>query len=246
MSIEDLHAEIKRLEQKSEDKKKDAWDKWQVIGTVLVPVALALAGYFFSKALNEQQTKSNQLLSDQQIHSNELIATNNLRVNEYQIVAGIMKSFLSADPLEKTQAINFVFILLQEDEARQLVSKLSQSDPNSGVRAYAAHALDTRLSELTSNAFAEDFRKSQHATAQLTNAWLADPTLTKRLLEVADQRQNDTNGSANAVTILSALAPTQLHPYSNQVSELIGRTPAQNSQQQLLIHQLKSKLQVQH
>src|SRR5690349_10269103 len=138
MTIEDLNTEIKRLERKIEDKKKDAWDKWQVIGTLLVPVALALAGYFFSKALDDQQMASSKLLNDQQIHSNELIATNNLRVNEYQIVASIMKSFLSTDPLEKTQAINFVFILMQEDEARQLVSKLSQSDPNSGVRAYAA------------------------------------------------------------------------------------------------------------
>ena len=171
MTNDELAAEVNRLKEKVEGDKKDAWDKAAVMGTVaggvLVPFALAVAGYFFSSTL-----------SDQQIRSNKEIADNNLRLGQYQLTAGLIKSLSSPDVRERKQAVGFVFIVLPESEARRLVDALSQTDPDSSVRTFATNALSARLTELTTEAVGSDPQQSQRASEHLTNAWRNDPEFT--------------------------------------------------------------------
>src|SRR5689334_19685958 len=136
MTHDELIAEVDRLKAKIEADQKDRWDKAGVIGAVaggvLVPLALAVAGFCFSRVLSEQQ-----------ISSNREIASDNLRLGQYQLAAGLMKSLSSPEPRERKQAISFVFIVLPELDARRLMNALSQSDPDLGVRSSATNALST-------------------------------------------------------------------------------------------------------
>src|SRR6266566_9840703 len=119
MTHENLIKEVERLKVRVEGGKKSPWDKAAVIGTVaggvLVPMALAVAGFYFSGVLSEQQ-----------IRSSREIASDNLRLGQYQLAAGLMKSLSSPEARERKQAISFVFIVLPEPEARRLVDVLSQ------------------------------------------------------------------------------------------------------------------------
>ena len=76
MPLEELSADLKRLEHKLDSPKKDGWVKLQAIstllGSLLVPVALGIAGFHISTTLTTQQ-----------IHSSDSQATNNVRVAQY-------------------------------------------------------------------------------------------------------------------------------------------------------------------
>src|SRR2546430_1825598 len=191
MTQEELVKEVERLRVKIETNEKDCWDKVGTIGTmlggVLVPVALTVAGLFFSRAISEQQ-----------IHSSREIAADNLRLGQYQLAAGLLKSLASPDAHERKQAIGFVFIVLPENEARRLVDVLSQSDPDADVRTSAANALSARLTELTTDAVSPDAQKRQFAASNLASVWRADPQITRRLLDAADKRSSDPRVQANA------------------------------------------------
>src|SRR3954464_15603132 len=95
-----------------ESRRKDNWEKASVIGTVaggvLVPFALALAGFYFSSVLSKQQERSSEEINQQQIRSSRDIAADNLRLGQYQLAAGLMKSLSSPDADERKQAIGFV------------------------------------------------------------------------------------------------------------------------------------------
>src|SRR5258707_800331 len=174
MYQDDVAVELKKLSDRLDDKSKDVWDKAQAVGALagalLVPVALAVAGYFFSNAISKEQ-----------IRSNEIIATNNLRLGQYQLVASVMKSLLSPDALERKQAISFVFIVLTEDEAHRLVDRLSKTDSDSSVRTQAVAVLESRLTELTTDATTADPERSQQAAAQLLAGWRSNPALATHL-----------------------------------------------------------------
>src|SRR5258708_7311518 len=144
MTNDELAVEVKRLKEKIEkadSDKKSPWDKAAVIGTVaggvLVPLALAVAGFYFSGVLSKQQERSSREINEQQIRSSREIAADNLRLGQYQLAAGLMKSLSSPEPVERKQAISLVFIVLPEVEARRLVDSLSQNDPDSAVRRSA-------------------------------------------------------------------------------------------------------------
>ncbi|HWX20692.1 MAG TPA: hypothetical protein VN578_12405 [Candidatus Binatia bacterium] len=240
--------EIKRLEQKVGPDQKDAWDKWQVIGTllgsVLVPVALAVTGFHFSSTLTAQQIKSSEQMAIQQLRSSEEATTNNLRLGQYQIVAGLMKSLVSPDTNERKQAINFVFIVMHdhEDEAHQLVYRLSVSDADPAVRAYAADTLDARANELASDAFSSDQQVSQAAQTRLTNAWRGDSRVTKSVLAAVEKSATNTSSFANGVDVLAALDAGQLQQHSNDVARFIHRVPTNTSQLQRSVNLLRTKL----
>jgi hypothetical protein len=215
---------------------KDRWDKAAVIGTVaggmLVPVTLAVAGYFFSSTLSEQQ-----------IRSNKEIADNNLRLGQYQLAAGLMKSLSSPDARERVQAVRFVFIVLPDSEAHRLVDALSQSDPDSKVRDSATNALSARLSELTAEVVGTDAQKTQSAAGQLTNTWRTDPQLPKSLLDAAYRQKANPRAQANTLNILNTLDAGQLRPHSNAVADLLRRAPTDNPQIRQNIKMLNMKLQ---
>ncbi|MHB8522853.1 MAG: hypothetical protein ACYDH9_19125 [Limisphaerales bacterium] len=236
MSHDELVAEMNRLKEQVAGDKKDHWDKAAVIGTVagavLVPVVLAMAGFYFSGVLSKQQ-----------INSSLQIASDNLRLGQYQLAAGLMKSLSSPDARERKQAISFVFVVFPESEARRFVNLLSQSDPDFAVRTSATNALSARLAELTTDVVGSDPQKSQLAASQLTNAWQTDPMFTKSLLDAADRHQANPRAQADTANLLNTLDARTLRPHSNEVSKLIRRIPADNPQFQQNVLMLNQKLQ---
>lgn len=236
MTHDELVAEVDRLKKKLEAEQKDHWDKAGIVGTVaggvLVPMALAAAGFYFSN-----------ILSDQQINSNREIATNNLRLGQYQLAAGLMKSLSSPEPRERKQAINFVFIVLPESDARKLVDALSQGDPDASVRTSATEALTSRLTELAAEAVGGDPQQRARAVNHLTNSWKGDPQLTRTLLETADRQKANPAVQANAAMTLSSFEPRKLKQHSNEVAELIRRATVENVQFQGNVKMLNKKLQ---
>ncbi len=236
MTNDELTMGLKRLEEKLDGGNKSPWDKAAVIGTVasgvLVPLALAVAGFYFSSVLSEQQ-----------IRTSREIASDNLRLGQYQLAAGLMKSLSSPEARERKQAISFVFIVLPELEARRLVDVLSQSDPDPAVRSSATNALNARLTELTVEAAGSDPEQSQRATSHLSNVWKDVPQFTKTLLDSASQHKANQHAQANTVNLLNTLDTRKLKQHSNEVAELIRRTPSDNAQFQQNARMLNQKLQ---
>src|SRR5215475_14148709 len=95
-SSADLAALERRLA-KLEGDRKDGWDKFQIMTSMLLPIALALAGYFFSRALADAQRTS----EERRALSSQAVAEASMHVSQAELVATFMKSLLSQDRAEK-------------------------------------------------------------------------------------------------------------------------------------------------
>jgi hypothetical protein len=59
---ENLEARVAKLEAG----KKDWWDKFQIVGTLLIPASITIAGYLYSQAMSKAGMDSAQRAADQQ------------------------------------------------------------------------------------------------------------------------------------------------------------------------------------
>src|SRR4051794_38872158 len=85
---------------------KDRWDKFQILATLLIPAAVAFAGYYFSNAMADAQRES----EEQHAQASQVVAEASTRVSQAELISTFMKSLLSDNRAEKTLAIKAVIL----------------------------------------------------------------------------------------------------------------------------------------
>lgn len=88
--LEEFEERLKKLE----DNKKDWWDKLHTIGTLLVPVAIAAAGYWGSAAISKSQ-----------VASAITTAEKNRQVEESRLIKDVLAPLVGADEAQKQIAL---------------------------------------------------------------------------------------------------------------------------------------------
>lgn len=119
--IDTLEKEITDLK----NKKKDGWDKVQILSALLVPVAIAFAGYWFSRSTKEAEIE---------------IANTNAKVAQAKLVHSFTETLTSTDSVKRKIAIEAVSLALRDDGSR-LVETIKRFDPDASVRAFASEKL---------------------------------------------------------------------------------------------------------
>ena len=73
------------------DKRKDGWDKFQIIAALLIPASIAAVGFMVSKSLKEAEIASAKELASGQ----EAVARINARVGQANLVNSFMDALLT-------------------------------------------------------------------------------------------------------------------------------------------------------
>jgi hypothetical protein len=152
-TIQDLQARVEKLE-KSKDS-KDVWDVVNIIGSLLIPVAIAFTGYLFT----QQQKLADQLQADRQLaiqkqfnQANTEIATIQAQVEQSQAFSGLIEALSSSDGPRRKLAVVAVEIALEPADAKKVLEIIAAQDSDPEVVA----AAETSLQNINTAINAED------------------------------------------------------------------------------------------
>lgn len=202
-SIEDR---IAKLEDRT---RKDGWDKVQIAAqlaaSLLLPVALAAAGFYFSGALAGAQIASEERRGQAAI----AISESSIRVSQAELVSTFMRSLLSADATERDLAIRAVLIALPE-WGPQLVEAIGAASRDAQTKAVAAAAINERREQLVEEVFAGDAAVQEEAASRLATGFRHDPRLVDAIARGADRHRDNARGGYNAAVVLKALPADRL------------------------------------
>lgn len=219
---------------------KDGWDKTQIaaqlIASLMLPVALAAAGFYFSGALADAQIAS----EERRERASITIAESSVRVSQAELVATFMRSLLSADVAERDLAIRAVLIALPE-WGPQLVEAIGAASRDPQTRAVAVAAINERREQLVEEVFAGDEAVKQEAASRLVAGFRQDPKLIDAIARGAD-RHRDARGASSAASVLKALPADKLKAKEAAVRKVTELARRGDARAQEMAAQIDQKL----
>ena len=220
---------------------KDSWDKTQIvaqlIASLMLPVALAAAGFYFSGALADAQIASEERREQASI----TIAESSVRVSQAELVATFMRSLLSADVAERDLAIRAVLIALPE-WGPQLVEAIGAASRDPQTRAVAVAAINERREQLVEEVYAAgDEAVKQEAASRLVAGFRRDPKLIDAMARGAD-RHRDARGASSAASVLKALPAEKLRAKEAAVRKVTKLARQGDARAQEMAAQIDLKL----
>ncbi|ODB85611.1 hypothetical protein A3194_12300 [Candidatus Thiodiazotropha endoloripes] len=218
--ISDLEEELDKLKYK----KKDTWDRFKIVGSILVPFAIAFVGWQYSVSMKDAEIQSARTLtklqlefSKQQETFDQEISLTNTRVSQVGLVASFLEPLLSTDKVKQKLAIEAVLIALPTEGPR-LVKVIQESDESSDVKNFAQQSLASYRAKLIAELFSENKTVRTDAYRRLVAAYNNDSTIIPDLIAAGRQFSDSRNGVFNVLVFLSHMNKDALTPYVDEIA----------------------------
>lgn len=188
-----LELRVEKLEKNIEtSKKKDGWDKFTILATLLVPISIALAGYFVSSSIKQAELQ---------------VAKINAKVSQAELVHSFLEQLTGKDPIKRKLAMQAVLIALPE-EGPTLLEFISKTDSNPNVRKEAIKLLQGLKSrELIPLIFNSDPKISDSALEAFRTQGHPGMMTLLSIMRRISKNLNNKNGVINALVILGEFGP---------------------------------------
>lgn len=126
--LDQLEKTVKELK----DKRKDTWDKFQILAGLLIPASIALVGRYYANALKKLEIERTEIRST----SEQRIAEINARVRQAELLSTFMEALVSDDSRKRALAARAISFALPEN-APALLKVIADTDPDETVRKAA-------------------------------------------------------------------------------------------------------------
>jgi hypothetical protein len=203
--ITKLESDVTELKRK----RRDAWDIVNIIGTLLLPVAIAFAGYYYSLSMKAAEIAS----AERRAGADQEVARINSRVGQAGLVLQYLSELFNSDSKRRDIATKTIQSALPAFGSTILYS-LSQSPPAPGEDAPAQQlvstALDQRRASLVESLFAPTGAQRKTAYEELTSReapWHKDPKLIDDLIAAARRHIDDPTGLRNVAVTFRDVSP---------------------------------------
>jgi len=131
-SIADLEKRIKKLEGGG----KDIWDILSILGSLLIPVAIAFTGILFT----QQQERNKQSLEKDQ----QRLAENELRIEQSQALLNLIEPLSDSEPMKRElAAVATSIAIYDKEEAKRILEIVQKRDESPEVQETAASEIET-------------------------------------------------------------------------------------------------------
>ncbi len=211
MEETELQQKIAALELKVsllEERKKDKWDIFNIVASLLIPASIAFAGYYFSTAIKEAEIQSSIAIKKAEIQSSkelaarqENIAIINAKVAQAELISEFLEPLTGDDDDKKRVAIRGILIALP-DEGPQIVAVVSESDPSKDIQKFAKSELDIQREQLIKRAFSDQKTVRIAATTELVRGWSRDQKLVPEIAKYAMQHLSHKSGVINTLVVM--------------------------------------------
>lgn len=225
---DDAAGRLAKLEQrlaKLEAGGKDRWDKFQILASLLIPAAVAFAGYYFSNALagaqrdaEEQRARAEQVAAEQRVQAEQLATEASMRISQAELISTFMRSLLSENRAEKELAIRAVILALPE-AGPQLVAVIQVSSPDPETKRVARLALDERRERLVKELYAGEAQVRKAAAEKIVAGFRQDPGLVSQLAAEAEKQKDNPDGIYNSAVVLNEIPSERLQASPEKVRQ---------------------------
>src|SRR4030095_418425 len=169
-------------------KRRDAWDILQIIGTLLLPAAIAFAGYYYSDSMKHAEITA----TERRARADEEIARTNSRVGQADVLLRFLGELFHTDATRRDIAVKGILLALPEDGPTILATILqappAPADQAAPTQQVLRTALDQRRLSLVETLVAPNGGQRKSAYEQLTSReapWHQDPKLIDDLIAAA-------------------------------------------------------------
>lgn len=199
---------------KLEPSRKDGWDIFTAVVSVLVPLSIAWVGHQYAQAMKDAEIQSQETIAQNSLD----ITKFNTRIAQANTVHKFLEALLSEEEARRTLAIKAVLIALPI-EGPQLVQIVKKTDKNPAVRAEATKALVDRRASLIQNLYSPSGSERIEAYKTLLATWADDQTLAPELISFGRKNQSNNDGIYNTLVLLSHMQPSALKPHISEIKK---------------------------
>jgi hypothetical protein len=264
--IEYLEKEIQEIK----TERKDFWDILKVIGGLLVPAAIAFAGWQYSIAMKNAEIESATSIAKLQSDSADKIAQlqrdsadkivqlqlefsrekadfdykiseTNSRVSQAGLVSSFLEPLLSKDETKKKIAIEAVLIALPSEGPR-LVKVIKETDTQGDVKKFAQDSLRNYREKLIVQFFSDEKSIRSDAYSRLQSSYQNDSSIIPELIEVGRQNPDNENAVYNALVFFSHMNKETLKPYVKEIEEYSIEVEGNGPKTKARAEKLRSRL----
>lgn len=223
--------------QREVDNEKDAWDKLQIIGALLIPVSIAFVGGYFSYVMASAETK----LESERFRFESEINESNSRINQAGLVATFIEPLFSDNPARQRLAIDAVLIALPE-KGPELVKSLQANGNSAEIQSYAADSLFRFKADALDDFFSDTQSRRRVGYQNLFSAYSQDGSIVPELIERAKSTADNLDAVFNTLVFLSHMNADLLKPYTDMISAFAEDVRSNGDRTEERVQKLLSRL----
>ena len=208
-------AELKR-------KPRDARDIVQILGALLLPGAIAFAGYYYSRSMKTGEIAA----ANQRAIADQEVARINSRVGQAALVLRFLGELFHSDPKRRDIATRTIQKALPEF-GPSILDSILQSESSPGETAPTQQAirtaLDQRREALVEALFSSSGSERKNAYEQLTSReapWPKDPKLIDDLIAAVRKHMDDPTGLRNVIVTFRDVSRAITQPRQAEIFAL--------------------------
>ena len=122
--INDIETRVKKLE----DKPKDKWEKLQVIGAFLIPIAIAATGFFITRGQKSIENK---------------VTVSQTKISQAELIASLIEPLSSGEFEKQKIALSAIRIGLERNQIDELYKALYFGDISEDLRGWLSPLITT-------------------------------------------------------------------------------------------------------
>ena len=221
-TIEEELNELKAKIEKIEKPAKDPWDRLQVLGTLLVPVAIAFAAQHYTAEMKQAEIEASAVNAAAQREIEETrgdrdysIATTNARISQGGFLRTLLDDLLSDNPRKQKLASQAVMVALPESGPALL--RVLEETGTPDTQRTATAALGNRRPVLIAQFFDESRAVRRAAYESLVSGWSADASIIPELIANARDNKTNADGIYNTLVFLSHMNRDSLRPHRTEI-----------------------------
>lgn len=229
--MSEVDARLKAIEDDLSDLKKsgkDFWDVVSAVGALLIPVAIAFAGYYYSNAATNAQIKSEETRAANSLE----LAKAGSRVSQANFIIEALEALSSEDEVRKKFAIEALLLALPE-KGQTLLEQVALNSDDRENKAIATTALTTQLAE---DLFSDVPQTRLAAEDALTSTWSDNQEAIDAVIQKTStqlEMPQTTQGTAkvnSSVEVLKKFDPSLVRRNSARVAQVESKAQANDRQ----------------
>lgn len=239
----EIQRRLEKIEEKLDLKKKDAWDKLQSLAGILIPVSIALVGWYYTNANNKNQLEIQQINNDNQFQ----IALVNSNVGQSELIKDFIQHLTSKDSAARNIAIEAI-LYAAPTPGKKIVEVLSKTSDQQ-TRLIAMDALSGKRTDLAAGLFSDQKQTRLIAANEITGNWSGDALLLTELLNRTEDclKQPETvfncsDGVYNFFAVATSFSKQLLQANKQKILALAESIPAGNAKTKKLAMDLVKSL----
>lgn len=238
----EIKERFEKIDKKLNSKQKDFWDKSKALTGILIPIAIAAVGWYYTSENNKSQLEIQRLNNENQFQ----IALVNSNVGQSELIKDFMQHLTSKDTASRNIAIEAI-LYAAPTPGKKIVEVLSKTGDKQ-TRAFAVDALAGKRTDLIGNLFSDQKQVRLVAANEITSNWSNDGQLLVELLNKTkecisgNETSNCNDGVFNSFAVLPSFSRQLLLANKSTIVSLVNSIAPANTKTKKLANDLLGQL----